>query len=90
MLCVLSDVFGVPVFVQTQPNSASLGAAYRGLHTFRCLEKNQQVPYSQILSNSTERITKIAEPNQEHHDIYKNMVERFKSLEERVIEMQKG
>lgn len=32
---VMSNVFGVPVKVAEQPDSASLGAAYRALHAWK-------------------------------------------------------
>eukprot|EP00913_Durusdinium_trenchii_P013997 g13143.t1 len=44
ILQVLSDVFDVPVFTLEQSDSASLGAALRAAHGFRCAQKGGLCP----------------------------------------------
>jgi len=42
---VMADVFGVPVFVASTANSASLGAAYRAFHGWLCHKKESFVTF---------------------------------------------
>lgn len=42
---VLADVFGVPVFIAETANSASLGAALRALHGWKCKQEGKFVPF---------------------------------------------
>jgi len=80
---IMSDVFGVPVFVGEQMASASLGAAYRALHGMRCRDVGGFVRFSEVLA-SAPPFTKAAEPDIKAHDVYMGMLERYEELEGRV------
>lgn len=55
VLQVLSDVFGAPVYVASQTDSASLGAAYRAAHGWAVGQrKGQFVPFETVLQAGAE------------------------------------
>jgi xylulokinase len=82
---VISDVFGVPVFVGEQPNSASLGAAYRALHGWRCRKARRFVPFADVIAQAPP-FRKAAEPDAAAHAVYTAMLPRYEALEKRVIQ----
>lgn len=49
VLQVLSDVFGAPVYVASQTDSASLGAAYRAAHGWVVQQRKAFVPFETVL-----------------------------------------
>jgi xylulokinase len=51
VLQVLADVFGAPVFVAQQTDSASLGAAYRAAHGWAVSQKGGFVPFETVLQH---------------------------------------
>jgi hypothetical protein len=108
ILQVVSDVFGVPVFVGSQANSASLGAAYRALHGYRCFQANKYfffsladmslhrfihlstemfrfIPFDQVVA-AAPPFHKATEPNLDAHKIYKTMLDRYRLLEQKVVQ----
>lgn len=84
MLRGLADVFGVPVAVIDQRDSAALGAAYRAFHGYRCASTGRAIPFADILPEGTAPRT-AAEPDPEAHRVYDAMLERFAQLEARVV-----
>jgi len=83
ILQVLSDVFGVPVYTGQQPNSASLGAAYRALHAIKCQEAGKFVPFEAVVGGTS--FQKSAQPNLHNHALYKTLSKRYKALEEKIV-----
>ncbi len=80
MLRGLADVFGVPVAVIDQRDSAALGAAYRALHGYRCYTADRFIPFADILPSSPAAHV-AAEPDPEAHRIYNTMLKRVARLE---------
>jgi xylulokinase len=85
ILQVISDVFGVPVFVGDQANSASLGAAYRALHGWKCEKDNKFVPFTSVIDQPS-GYHKATDPNPKAHETYKQMLPRYARLEQQIIE----
>ena len=82
---IMADVFGVPVYVGEQPNSASLGAAYRALHGWRCARAAAFVSFSDVVSGAP-AFSKAADPDMIAHRIYMDMLGRYRELEQSVME----
>ena len=81
----ISNVFGVPVRAASQPDSASLGAAYRAMHAHECATKGAFVPYIDVVGNLSEDYTTAASPDKEAHATYTSMVDHYKRCEAQVI-----
>ncbi len=81
---VMCDVFGVPVYVAEKSDSASLGAAYRALHGWRCSEGNGWIPFREVLASAGD-FRKMAEPDLKAHAIYSGMLERYADLEYKIM-----
>lgn len=81
---IMSDVFGVPVYIGEQTDSASLGAAYRALHGWTCEKSGKFVPFAEVLAGAPP-FRKAAEPDMDAHGVYTKMLERYEELEKRVI-----
>jgi len=81
---VMANVFGVPVYVGEQPNSAASGAAYRALHGWKCADHGSFVPFDKALS-ATAPFKRAAEPDKKAHAVYSAMLERYAGLEKQVI-----
>jgi len=79
---IMADIFGVPVFTHSQPNSACLGAAYRALHGWK--SKDKFVSFDEVVKNAVP-FTKEAEPNVEAHKVYLQAVERYRKLESVIV-----
>ena len=84
LLQIMADVFGTPVYVSRQPNSASLGAAYRALHGWHCARQREFVPFAQVIQTMAS-FTPAAKPNRHNHHIYTTMLKRYAKLEKSVI-----
>ncbi|MBU0715366.1 MAG: carbohydrate kinase [Verrucomicrobia bacterium] len=84
LLQVMADVFGTPVHVSSQPNSASLGAAYRALHGWHCARARGFVPFEKVV-RAAASFTPAAEPDRAKHRIYTAMLKRYADMEKRVI-----
>jgi len=84
LLQVMADVFGTRVYVSSQPNSASLGAAYRALHGWHCARMRGFVPFEKV-ARATASFTLSAEPDRAKHRRYTAILMRYAELEKRVI-----
>ena len=80
ILTVMADVFGVQVYAGEQPSSASLGAAYRALHGFKCLERGSFMPFeAAVVGDPAHGSVFPADPAA--HSVYTDMLARFSELE---------
>jgi len=93
---------------KSQANSASLGAAYRALHGYRCFQANKYfffsladmslhrfihlstemfrfIPFDQVVA-AAPPFHKATEPNLDAHKIYKTMLDRYRLLEQKVVQ----
>ncbi len=84
LIQIMSNVFGVAVYTAEKSDTASLGAAYRGLHGFLCKEAHGFVPFADAVS-AAPPFTKIAEPDRDAHAVYIAMLPRYASLEQCVV-----
>lgn len=85
---VISDIFGCPVFVAQQTDSASLGAAYRALHGYVCDEKKTFVPFETVQSQGaagTSALKLAASPRSEAHATYTSLLSAYKAAEAQVL-----
>jgi len=80
VLQVLSDVMGAPVFVASQSDSASLGAAFRAAHGFACDAKGAFVPFEAEASLSL-----AASPRPEAHAAMTALIGAYKAAEQKVL-----
>jgi xylulokinase len=83
VLRVMADVFGVPVFVGEQPNSAALGAAYRAMHGWLCKTRKRWVTFDDLVS-AAPPFRKSMEPDPAAHAVYTAMLARYSALEREV------
>lgn len=83
VLRVMADVFGVPVFVGEQPNSAALGAAYRALHGWTCWRRGCFVPFAEVVARAPP-FRRAVEPDLKAHGLYTGMIGRYSELENKV------
>jgi len=87
VLRVMSDVFGVPVYVGDQPNSSSLGAAYRALHGWVCqAAAGKWVRFADALAHAP-AFRKAVDPDMAAHAVYNGLLEKFRHLERVVVAM---
>jgi len=84
ILRVMSDVFGVPVFTATKPNSAALGAAYRALHGWTCATRESFTAFADVMKKAPAFILTM-EPDAKAHAVYTAMLTRYAALEQRVM-----
>ncbi len=80
ILQVIADVFGVEVYTADQPNSASLGAAYRALHGAACAEAGSFIPFAEALTGEP-AMSVAARPDAAAHETYNAMLPRYAELE---------
>ena len=83
-LKVIADVFGVPVFVGEQSNSAGIGAAYRAMHGWTCAKIGRLVPLANVLAGAPP-FRKAMEPDHESHLVYTRMLKQYAMLEKKVV-----
>jgi xylulokinase len=84
LIRVMSDVFGTPVYVAEKSDSASLGAAYRALHGWRCAQAGTLVPFGDVLKGAAP-FRKAADPDMKAHAVYTAMLERYATLEKQIL-----
>jgi len=84
MLRVLSNVFGVPVYVAAKSDSASLGAAYRALHGWHCGRADRFVAFGEALGHMPELVCAM-EPDAAAHAQYDAMMVRYAQLEQQLL-----
>jgi xylulokinase len=80
ILRVMSQVFGVPVFVGDVPDSAAVGAAYRALHGYECRRQGRFIPFSGAIAGAPAFHKAFDE---KEHPVYGDMLLRYRELEER-------
>ncbi len=81
---VLSDVFGAPVYTAEIPDTASLGAAYRALHGWRCQQAAAFVPFSDVMADAP-AFRKCADADMAAHEVYTALLPRYVEHEAAVI-----
>eukprot|EP00051_Salpingoeca_urceolata_P003462 m.58018 g.58018 ORF g.58018 m.58018 type:complete len:567 (+) comp12808_c0_seq1:115-1815(+) len=83
---VISNVFGTPVKIASQPDSASLGAAYRALHGLVVEEAGTMVPFAQATQGGpAAHYQTVAEPDLEATARYTGMLDAYKELEQSIV-----
>jgi len=80
ILRVMSQVFGVPVFVGDVSDSAAVGAAYRALHGYECRRQGRFIPFSGAIAGAPAFHKAFDE---KAHPVYGDMILRYRELEER-------
>jgi len=76
ILQVLSDVFGVPVFIaDSGPQTAMTGAALRALHGLLCHRAGKYVPFSSLSSVGPKLVLKC-KPNEQVRETYDILMKR--------------
>ena len=83
LLRIMADVFGAPVFVGEQANSAALGAAYRALHGWTCAQAGRLVPFDEVMT-AAPPFKKAMDPDRGAHAAYTSMMDRYKKLEKKI------
>jgi len=83
-LRVLSNVFGVPVFVAEKSDSASLGAAYRALHGWRCAVEDRLVPFGEALGGDPPLVCAMR-PDADAHACYSEMIKQYEEIEQELL-----
>lgn len=83
ILKVMADVFGVPVFIGDQPNSAALGAAYRAVHAWTCAASSRFVPFAEAVQ-AAPPFTRAMEPDAGAHATYTDLMKTYARLEKDV------
>ena len=84
---VMADVLNVSVYVGEQPNSASLGAAYRALHGWLCARAKTFIPFGDVLREAPS-FSLAAEPDGRAAAVYDEMMTRYEKLENRIVSEQ--
>jgi xylulokinase len=82
ILKVISQVFGVPVYVGDAPSSAAFGAAYRALHGYECEKRGSFVTFAEVMEGAP-GFTKAVDG--EKCAVYDEMIKRYAELEKSVI-----
>lgn len=81
---VIADVFGVPVLAAEQPDSASLGAAYRAKHGYECKAAGGYIPFADVVGDLVEGYTQVASSDPAATAVYTEMLESYKKAEAKV------
>lgn len=88
ILQTLADVFGAPVFTTSQPDSASLGAAYRAAHAHACKRAGAFIPFADILDQGmpgvgagAEALTLAAKPRADAAAAFTKLLPAVKAAE---------
>jgi len=84
LLQVISDVFNCKVFTLTGANSAASGGAYRALHLYKGGTTN--ITYSQVITHLDKDLNLSAEPNRDAESTYGPLLERYRILEQTIIQ----
>jgi xylulokinase len=82
VLQVLSDVLGAKVYVASQSDSASLGAAFRAAHGYFCEVQGKFVPFEAEAS-----LTLAASPRTEAYATYTKMLPAYRAAEQKVLSL---
>jgi len=84
MVRVMADVFGVPVYVGEQSNSASVGAAYRACHGWICRQRGRFVPFASVIKGDG-GFRLAARPNRRAFALYTKMASAYACCEEAML-----
>ncbi len=84
LIQIIANVFGAPVFTGEQPNSASIGAAYRALHGWTCAQKGSFVSFAEVMADAPP-FKKSATPDSQAHQGYNEMIPTYARLEDAVV-----
>jgi len=87
LLRIIADVFGQNVYTMDRPNSASLGAALRALHGWKCLQAGKFIPFNKAID--LEKPDLKAKPDPVNHKIYTGLLPRYRRLENIATNRQK-
>ena len=87
LIRVMCDVFGVPVFIGEVSGSATLGAAYRAVHGWKCATAGKFIPFADCM-RSAPPFNKAADPDPAAARIYTAMLSRYAELEKRITNIQ--
>lgn len=88
VLQVLSDVFGAPVYVSTQTDSASLGAAVRALHGATIANNGGKfIPVGQLRGTKSSDLTLAASPVPAATAAYTALLPAYKKAEKEVCSL---
>jgi xylulokinase len=82
VLQVLSDVLGAKVYIASQSDSASLGAAFRAAHGYFCDVEGKFVPFEAQAS-----LTLAASPRNDAYTKYTTMLPAYRSAEQKVLSL---
>jgi xylulokinase len=82
VLQVMADVWGVPVFVEQQPDAASLGAALRAAHGLRCHEQRTFVAFAEACGSAFHRKLRATPGLPDVHELYTAMLPQYREVEE--------
>jgi xylulokinase len=77
---IISDVFGKPVAVADNPDSAAMGAAYRALHGYLCDQAGEYIPYNDVTAKAVQPAV-VSKPDMQNHEVYTNLLPKFEELE---------
>lgn len=83
LLRIMADVFGAPVHTGRESNSASLGAAYRALHGWRCARARRFIPFTKVVK-LPQPFEKVFDPDPAAYRLYTSLLGRYAELERRV------
>ena len=81
---IMSDVMGVAVYRAESSDSASLGAAYRALHGWRCREAGEFVPFKVALAGAPE-LEPAVRPDTAADQAYTALLPHYAACEQKVI-----
>ena len=84
ILQILSDVFGVTVYtLDSVPNSAALGAAYRALYGWHSREEAMEL--DGLISEAPHFVLRATPNVVAHREVYRPLVERYKKIEQKLL-----
>eukprot|EP00434_Breviolum_minutum_P007854 symbB.v1.2.006929.t2/scaffold400.1/size211454/8 len=89
ILQVIADVFGVPVYTLEQSDSASLGAALRAAHAYRCACEGRFVAFADVVAGKID-YKSAATPTSGAEEVYGATLPRYLRLQQKLLDGFKG
>jgi len=89
ILQVVADVFGVPVYTLDQSDSASLGAALRAAHAYRCACEGRFVAFADVVAGKID-YKSAATPTSGAEEVYGATLPRYLRLQQKLLDGFKG
>jgi len=86
---VIADVFNAKVYTMAAPNSAALGGAYRARYCYLHhgdTEMDPDLTFSRMMEPVMETAHLVASPNKDAVMVYAPIIERYKKLENIVVD----